>query len=111
MARIYEDKEFVARLDKFLEDNRQNMVEDLKRLVAQKSVRMDPIPECMFGPDTYKALQLGKQIAQENKTQGVDAFCVDKFGSQGHTAEDQSTENHIKISFDQFTFVHEKTPL
>ena len=65
MARIYEDKEFVAKLDAWIEEKRDDIVSDLKRLVAQKSLRMDPIPECMFGPDVLKALELGKSIAEE----------------------------------------------
>ena len=85
MAKIYEDKAFVEKLDRWIESKRADIVGDLKKLVAQKSLRTDPIPECMFGEDTYKCLQLGKSIAEERGFKAE--FCDDNKYVLAHYGE------------------------
>ena len=65
MSRIYEDKAFVDKLDRYLEEHKDQIVEDLKDLVRHKSVRQAPTENCMFGDDTYKCLLFGRELAQK----------------------------------------------
>ena len=59
----YQDKELVAKIDAYLAEHRDEIVEDLKKLVSQKSVRQDPTADCPFGDDVRKGLELGKAMA------------------------------------------------
>ena len=59
----YQDKELVAKIDAYLAEHRDEIVEDLKKLVSQKSVRQDPTADCPFGDDVRKVLELGKAMA------------------------------------------------
>ena len=65
MSKIYEDKNFVEKLDRYLEEHKDQIVEDLKALVRHKSVRQAPTENCMFGDDTYKCLKFAKGWAEE----------------------------------------------
>ncbi len=60
----YQDKELVAKIDAYLAEHRDAIVEDLKTLVAQKSVRSEPVADCPFGEDVRKVLDLGKKVAE-----------------------------------------------
>ncbi len=52
-------------IDSFIEENRENILRDIARVVAVPSVEGTPTPGAPFGEDPKRALELGLEIAGE----------------------------------------------
>ena len=59
-------------IDQFIEENRENILWDITRLVAVPSVEEAPEPEAPFGPGPRKALDMAQTIARELGLETVD---------------------------------------
>ena len=59
------DQELSRKIDRFIEENRENILWDMTRLVGVPSVEGEPIPEAPFGPGPRKALDMALTIARE----------------------------------------------
>ena len=58
-----DDKTFRARVDAFVQANKENILSDLAALVAQPSVQSDAAPGMPFGPQVAGALDTALAIA------------------------------------------------
>ena len=76
-------------IERFVEENEENLFRDIARLIAVNSVRGESEPGAPFGPGPASALALGLQIAREL---GLDA--VDCEGKMGYAALGQG-DNYL----------------
>ena len=65
-----------ASIDAFVEENRDNILRDITRLVAVPSVEGTPEPGAPFGPGPKAALDKALEIAAEL---GLDTFNADSY--------------------------------
>ena len=66
------DQKLSQKIDQFIEENKENILWDITRLVAVPSVEGDPEPEAPFGPGPRKALDMALTIARELELDTVD---------------------------------------
>ncbi len=59
------NEELSLQIDQFIEENRENILWDMTRLVRVPSVQGDPLPDAPFGPGPRKALDMALTIARE----------------------------------------------
>ena len=59
------DNKYTAGIDKFINDNRENIIKDIARLVAINSVEGTAEPGAPFGRGPKQALELGFEICRE----------------------------------------------
>ena len=72
------DKELMRDVDRFVEENRENIIRDIGRLVAIDSVMGEEKPGMPFGEGPAQALKLGLEIAGEL---GLETHnCEDRMG-------------------------------
>ena len=74
------DNKYTAGIDKFINDNRENIVRDIARLVAIDSVEGKAEPGAPFGKGPKQALELGLEICRELGLKAVN--CEDRITSQ-----------------------------
>lgn len=64
--------ELSQKIDQFIEENKENILWDITRLVAVPSVEEEAQPEAPFGPGPRKALDMALTIARELGLETVD---------------------------------------
>ena len=91
------DNMYTAGIDKFINDNRENIIRDIARLVAIDSVEGKAEPGAPFGKGPKQALELGLEICRELGLEAVN--CEDKIGyGQIGDAEDYlATITHLDV--------------
>ena len=91
------DNKYTAGIDKFINDNRENIIRDIARLVAINSVEGAAEPGAPFGNGPKQALELGLEICRELGLKAVN--CEDKIGyGQIGDAEDYlATITHLDV--------------
>ena len=91
------NNKYTAGIDKFINDNRENIVRDIARLVAINSVEGKAEPGAPFGKGPKQALELGREICRELGLEAVN--CEDKIGyGQIGDAEDYlATITHLDV--------------
>ena len=72
------DNKYTAGIDKFINDNRENIIRDIARRVAINSVEGEAKPNAPFGRGPREALDKGLEIARELGLDTVD--CEGKIG-------------------------------
>ena len=94
-----------ASIDAFVEENRDNILRDITRLVAVPSVEGAPEPGAPFGPGPKAALAKALEIADEL---GLDTFNADSYigwAETGRIADGQkflATITHTDIEIPSF---------
>lgn len=93
-----DEKQLQQKLDAFLADNRQAMIEDIGKLVAVKSVEEAPAPGAPFGPGPRKALDVALSIAQRLgfEVHDGDGY-VGWFELAGERKEHIATITHVDV--------------
>ena len=91
------DNKYTAGIDKFINDNRENIVRDIARLVAINSVEGAAEPGAPFGKGPKQALELGLEICRELGLKAVN--CEDKigYGQIGDTEDYLATITHLDV--------------
>ena len=84
-------------IDRFVEENTENIKRDIARLVAINSVEGTPEPDAPFGRGPREALNLGLQIAHELGLDAVD--CEGKIGyaALGEGEDYLATITHLDV--------------
>jgi len=91
------DQELMRDVNRFVEENHENIIRDIGRLVAVNSVMGPAQPGAPFGPGPAEALALGLKIAGEL---GLDTVnCQDKMGyaQVGQGEEYLATITHLDV--------------
>ena len=91
------DQERMRDVDRFVEENRENVIRDIGRLVAIDSVMGEPKPGMPFGEGPARALKLGLEIAEEL---GLEAHnCDDRMGyaQVGKGTDYLATITHLDV--------------
>ena len=91
------DNKYTAGIDKFINDNRENIIRDIARLVAINSVEGAAEPGAPFGKGPKQALELGLEICRELGLKAVN--CEDKigYGQIGDTEDYLATITHLDV--------------
>ena len=91
------DNKYTAGIDKFINDNRENIIRDIARLVAINSVEGAAEPGAPFGNGPKQALELGLEICRELGLKAVN--CEDKigYGQIGDAEDSLATITHLDV--------------
>lgn len=91
------NKELMRDVDRFVEENHENIIRDIGRLVAVNSVMGPAVPGAPFGEGPAKALALGLEIAGELGLETKN--CEDKMGyaQVGQGEEYLATITHLDV--------------
>lgn len=89
------NKELIANIDRFIEENREAMYRDIARLVAVESVEGESAPGAPFGPGPAEALKLGLDISRELGLRAVDCEGMIGYAAVGEGEKYLATITHL----------------